>query len=60
MDIKLPHDFPAAKAYNAIFLSLYEGVKICIHDLLNKGFICKSTSSYACVVVSVRKETRVC
>lgn len=60
MDIKLFDDFPVAKTYNIIFLSLYVGVRIHVHDLLNKAFLCKFNSSYAFVEVSVRRETGIC
>lgn len=55
MDIKLTDGVPVAKTYNAIPRPLYEEVKNHIQDLLNKGFIRKSTSPYAAAVVCVRK-----
>lgn len=53
MDIKLTDDIPVVKSYNAIPRPLYDEVKSHIQDLLNKGFIRKSTSSSS--VVCVRK-----
>lgn len=55
MDIKLTDDIPVAKAYNAVPRALYDEVKTHIQELLNKGFIRKSTSPYASPVVCVRK-----
>lgn len=55
MDIRLTDDVPVAKTYNAIPRPLYDEVKSHIQDLLNKGFIRKSTSPYASAVVCVRK-----
>lgn len=55
MDIELTDEVPVAKAYNAIPRPLYDEVKHHIQDLLNKGFIRKSTSPYAAAVVCVRK-----
>ncbi len=55
MDINLTDDIPEAKTYNAIPRPLYDEVKNHIQDLLNKGFIRKSTSPYAAAVVCVRK-----
>lgn len=56
MDIKLTDEFPVAKTYNAIPRPLYDEVKNHIQDLLNQGFIRKSTSPYAAAVVCVRKK----
>ncbi len=58
MDIKLTDDIPVAKTYNAIPRPLYDEVKNHIQDLLNKGFICKSTYPHASAVVCVRKKGR--
>lgn len=55
MDIKLTDETPVAKAYNAVPRALYDEVKNHIKDLLKKGFVRKSTSSYASPVVCVRK-----
>lgn len=55
MDIVVTNDVPVAKTYNAIPRPLYEEVKNHLQDFQNKGFICKSTSSYVSVVVCVRK-----
>ena len=56
MDILLTDDVPVAKTYNAIPRPLYEEVKNHIQDLLNQGFIRKSTSPYASALVCVRKK----
>ena len=55
MDIKLNDEVPVVKTYNTIPRPLYEEVKNHIQDLLNKGFICKSTSPNASAAVCVRK-----
>lgn len=55
MDIKLTDDVPVVKSYNAIPRPLYDEVKSHIQDLLNKGFIRKSSSPYGSSVVCVRK-----
>ena len=55
MDINLTDEVPVVKTYNAIPRPLYDEVKNHVQDLLNKGFIRKSTSPYAAALVCVRK-----
>lgn len=56
MDINLKDSVPVQKTYNAIPRHLYQEVKAHIQDLLNKGWIQKSYSSYSSPVVCVRKK----
>jgi hypothetical protein len=56
MDIKLNDSTPVQKNYVAVPRPLYPEVKAYIEDLLNKNFICRSTSSYSLPVVCVRKK----
>ena len=56
MDIKLTSDQPVQKNYLSIPRPLYPEVKGYIEDLLNRGFIRKSTSPFSSSVVCVRKK----
>lgn len=56
MKIHLKDDIPVTKTYNAIPRHLYEEVKKHIQDLLSRGWIQKSTSSYSSPIVIVRKK----
>ena len=56
MDINLNDTEPVQKNYRSIPKPLYPEVKHYIEDLLNRGFIRKSTSSYSSSVVCVRKK----
>ena len=56
MDIKMTSDQPVQKNYLSIPRPLYPEVKGYIEDLLNRGFIRKSTSPFSSSVVCVRKK----
>ena len=56
MNIKTTDDIPVQKSYNAIPKHLYSEVKKHIQDLLNRGWIRKSASSWSSPVVIVRKK----
>ncbi len=56
MDIQLKDNVPVQKTYNAIPPHLYQEVKTHIQDLLHRGRIQKSCSSYSSPVVCVRKK----
>lgn len=56
MNIKLTSDQPVQKNYLSIPRPLYPEVKGYIEDLLNRGFIRKSTSPFSSSVVCVRKK----
>lgn len=54
--INLRDDTPIQKSYNAIPKPLYREVKDYVQNLLNRGWIRKSTSAYSSPVVCVRKK----
>ena len=56
MDIKMTNDQPVQKNYLSIPCPLYPEIKGYIEDLLNRGFIRKSTSPFSSSVVCVRKK----
>jgi len=56
MDIQLKDNVPVQRTYNAIPRHLYQEVKTHIQDLLHRGWIQKSCSSYSSSVVCVRKK----
>ena len=56
MDIQLKDNVPVQRTYNAIPRHLYQEVKTHIQDLLHRGWIQKSCSSYSSPVVCVRKK----
>ena len=56
LNINLKDNIPVQKNYVAVPRPLYPEVKAYIEDLLNKNFICKSTSPYSSPVVCVRKK----
>ena len=56
LPINLSDPKPVQKTYRSIPKPLYPEVKQHIEDLLNKGFIKKSTSNYSSPVVCVRKK----
>ncbi|CAI5672713.1 unnamed protein product [Oreochromis niloticus] len=56
LEIQLKDNVPVQKTYNAIPRHLYQEVKAHIQDLLNRGWIQKSCSSYSSPVVCVRKK----
>lgn len=56
LDIQLKDHVPVQRTYNAIPRHLYQEVKTHIQDLLNRGWIQKSCSSYSSPVVCVRKK----
>ncbi len=55
MSINLQDAIPVQKAYSAVPKPLFNEVKGYIQELLIKGWIVKSKSSYAALVVCVRK-----
>ena len=57
MPINLMDNTPVQKTYTSIPKPLYPEVKQYIEDLLNKGWVTKSTSNYSSPVVCVRKKT---
>ena len=56
MGIKLTDDIPVQKSYVNIPKPLFKEVKGYIEDLLNRGFVRKSQSSYSSPVICVRKK----
>ena len=56
MNIHLTDSVPVQKNYTAITRPLYPEVKQYVEDLLNKGYVQKSRSSYSSPVVCVRKK----
>ena len=56
MKLKLSDTTPVQKTYTSIPRPLYAEVKYYLEDLLNRGWITKSQSSYASPVVCVRKK----
>jgi hypothetical protein len=56
MNIHLTDSVPVQKNYTAIPRPLYPEVKQYVEDLLNKGYVQKSRSSYSSPVVCVRKK----
>ncbi|XP_064629233.1 uncharacterized protein LOC135488528 [Lineus longissimus] len=58
LDIELLDKTPVKKTYNSLPPPLYDEVKDYILDLLNKGWIQKSTSAYSSPMVCVRKRDR--
>ena len=56
LKIHLKDDVPVQKSYNAIPKPLYSEVKEYVQNLLERGWITKSTSSYSSPVVCVRKK----
>ena len=56
MRINLKDDTPVQKTYYSMPKPLHTEVKNYIVDLLNKGWIKKSKSSYASPIVAVRKK----
>lgn len=55
LDIKLSNPEPVKKTYTSIPPPLYNEVKDYLYDLVNKGWVKKSVSSYSSPVVCVRK-----
>ena len=55
LDIKLSNPEPVKRTYSSIPPPLYNEVKDYIYDLINRGWVQKSTSSYSSPVVCVRK-----
>lgn len=55
LDIKLSNPEPVKRTYSSIPPPLYNEVKDYIYDLINRGWVRKSTSSYSSPVVCVRK-----
>lgn len=60
LDIKLKDDTPVKQAYRSVPPPLYQEVKDYILDMVNKGFIKKSTSSYSSPVLERRTQPCVC
>ena len=56
MDIRLVDTEPVKKTYSSIPPPLFKEVKDYLYDLMSKGFIKKSCSSYSSPVVCVRKK----
>ncbi|XP_030590038.1 uncharacterized protein LOC115783375 [Archocentrus centrarchus] len=56
MEIHLKDNIPVTKTYNSIPRHLYQEVKKHIQDLLSKGWIQESSSSYSSPIVIVRKK----
>ncbi|KAL7842136.1 hypothetical protein SRHO_G00238250 [Serrasalmus rhombeus] len=56
MDILLKDNVPVQRTYNTIPRHLYQEVKAHIQDLLHRGWVQKSCSSYSSPVVCVRKK----
>ena len=56
LEIKLTDNVPVQKSYVNVPKPLFKEVKSYIEDLLNRGFVRKSQSSYSSPVVCVRKK----
>lgn len=56
MDIQLKDNIPVQRTYTSIPRHLYQEVKAHIQDLLSRGWIQKSYSSYSSPIVCVRKK----
>lgn len=56
MSINLKDEIPVQRAYSSVPKPLFKEVKEYVQDLLMKGWIVKSKSSYAAPVVCVRKK----
>ena len=56
MNVNLTDSIPVQKSYTSIPRPLYPEVKHYVEDLLNRGFVQKSRSSYSSPVVCVRKK----
>lgn len=56
LKIRLSDDTPVQRCYNSIPKPLYKEVKDYVQNLLNRGWIKKSSSSYSSPVVCVRKK----
>lgn len=56
LDLELTDTTPVQKTYTSVPRPLYAEVKHYIEDLLNRGWITKSRSSYSSPVVCVRKK----
>ncbi len=56
MSITLKDEIPVQRAYSSVPKPLFKEVKDYVQDLLMKGWIVKSKSSYAAPVVCVRKK----
>lgn len=56
MSISLKDEIPVQRAYSSVPKPLFKEVKEYVQDLLMKGWIVKSKSSYAAPVVCVRKK----
>ena len=56
MKIHLKDETPVQKSYYSMLKSLHQEVKHYVEDLLNKGWITKSSSNYSSPVVAVRKK----
>ena len=55
MNIQTEDEIPVQKRYNSIPRPLYDNVKNHIEDMLNRGWITKSSSAWSSPVVIVRK-----
>ena len=55
LDIKLSNPEPVKRTYTSIPPPLYNEVNDYLYDLINRGWVRKSTSSYSSPVVCVRK-----
>ena len=58
LEIKLIDNVPVQKSYVNVPKPLFKEVKSYIEDLVNRGFVRKSQSSYSSPVVCVRKKDR--
>ena len=56
MKIRLKDETPVQKSYYSMPKPLHQEVKHYVEDLLNKGWITKSSSNYSSPVVAVRKK----
>ena len=56
MKIHLKDETPVQKSYYSMPKPLHQEVKHYVEDLLNKGWITKSSSNYSSPVVAVRKK----
>ena len=57
MEINTHDNVPVQKTYNSIPRPLYEEVKNHIQDLINRGYVVRSKSSWSSPVVIVRKKS---